>query len=784
MVTRYTLGNLCLLLLGIGTVVYWKFLTLENLLIYRDIAVDTINVVWPVLVAGARGISTWTFQSGLGQSIFSAPLHDPLVMLGSLLGERNVVFALPYQMLARSTMAGLLAYLYLTTLGTSRYAAFVGGTAYAYCGLLILLGGWAFPYANAVVVAMLLLYSIELFLRGKPFLVPVASASIALAGSFHLFLFAPMALAYFVFRLACESKIAWRPAGTELIRLAAYFVLGIAMTSWLVIPELAAMLASPRAAMGSGSLFQTLVTQPPWVVASKEELTSAVIRFFGNDITGSGRNYTGWNNAMESPAFYCGLVMLVALPQVFQFIDRRRRALYGGLIGSCVVYIMFPFVRRSLSGFMGDYYRTTALLVMLVILFLGAQALSHIEERRRVSRPLLWTTTACLSLLLLFGFLLVRHGAPADTFTRSGGLLVTLTILVLVLHAIGLQWLAKDAFVRPWAKLFLALLVAVEVCGVSSITVNDRKVMPASYLKSGTEYFDSTAAALTALRASDPAFYRIEKVGYSVFLNDSLFQGYNGTRAYVTFNHPSYIAFLKAMSIPFYFPDNTAYIDGFGYRYFLNTLVSVKYLLSSESLDLPGYVFRERHGAAAIYENTNFLPFGFTYDTMIPESLFSTFSPGCRDMALLIGFVPSPEVQNRLGTYDFKPLPEGSSCEEPTPDRYAAMVRLLSADHLDISEFDQTSFKGSITISRDKMLFLSIPFDRGWSLTINGRPAALEKVNVGFSGVPLQPGTYAIDLRYKLPGLKQGKVLSAVGLLLFLALLARNHTFTLRRVPR
>jgi len=52
-------------------------------------------------------------------------------------------------------------------------------------------------------------------------------------------------------------------------------------------------------------------------------------------------------------------------------------------------------------------------------------------------------------------------------------------------------------------------------------------------------------------------------------------------------------------------------------------------------------------------------------------------------------------------------------------------------------------------------------------------------VNVGFSGVPLQPGTYAIDLRYKLPGLKQGKVLSAVGLLLFLALLARNHTFTL-----
>jgi len=62
-----------------------------------------------------------------------------------------------------------------------------------------------------------------------------------------------------------------------------------------------------------------------------------------------------------------------------------------------------------------------------------------------------------------------------------------------------------------------------------------------------------------------------------------------------------------------------------------------------------------------------------TYDNHDPRESFLHIFARLPDMALLIGFVPSPEVQNRLGTYDFKPLPEGSSCEEH-PDRYAAMV--------------------------------------------------------------------------------------------------------------
>ena len=760
---------------------YWKFLVFENLLIYRDIAVDTMNGNWPALVAHARGISTWTFQSGLGQSIYATWAHDPFVKLATLLGEKRVVFALPYLVLAKCTAAGIIAYLYLSVIGVSPFAAFVGGAGYAYCGLLTLLGGWSIPFGSAVVVAMLLLYSIELFLRKRPLLVPIASASIVLTGSFHLFFFALMTIAYLVFRLAIEQPFAWRAACRELIRLAGYFALGVAMTSWLSLPEVASMLASPRAATGSGSLFHALVTESPWKLASADEFAAAVIRLYGNDLTGTGSNYAGWNNALESPAFYCGLLMLVALPQVFTFVGARRKALYGGLICVCAIYLAFPFFRRLLSAFMGDYYRMTALLVTLVVLVLGARALSCVEEHGRISRPLLWTTTGCLALLLLFEYSLVWRHAPPGAFPRDTGFLVAATILIMVLHAVGLHAMAGDTVRRTRAKLLLALLVAAEICGVSFITVNHRMVLPASYLESGTEYFDSTAVALSALSASDPTFFRIEKVGYSAFLNDSLFQGYQGTRAYMPFNHPSYIAFLRAMDVPFYFPGNTAYIDGFGYRYLLNTLVSVKYLLASELVNLPGYAYRERHGAVLVYENKNFLPFGFTYDTMIPEGLFDSFSATCRDMALLIGFVPSPPARDRLGAYRFKPFPGDASCENVTPEKNADLVRTLSRDRLNIKEYDQTSFKGSITVSRDELLFLSIPFDRGWKMTINGRSSPLENVNIGFSGVPLHPGTYTVDLRYELPGLKQGILVSGIGCLVFLALLARRCAPVIRR---
>lgn len=72
-------------------------------------------------------------------------------------------------------------------------------------------------------------------------------------------------------------------------------------------------------------------------------------------------------------------------------------------------------------------------------------------------------------------------------------------------------------------------------------------------------------------------------------------------------------------------------------------------------------------------------------------------------------------------------------------------------------------------------LFLSVPVDRGWTVEVNGQVLdAKDLEKNAFADclyrIPLQKGLNKVSLRYKVPGLKAGGILSAVTLLASLAL--------------
>ena len=54
------------------------------------------------------------------------------------------------------------------------------------------------------------------------------------------------------------------------------------------------------------------------------------------------------------------------------------------------------------------------------------------------------------------------------------------------------------------------------------------------------------------------------------------------------------------------------------------------------------------------------------------------------------------------------------------------------------------------------MLFLSIPFDRGWRVIVDGSRADLTQANIGFSGVMLAAGEHQVELFYEVPFLRPG----------------------------
>jgi uncharacterized membrane protein YfhO len=73
-------------------------------------------------------------------------------------------------------------------------------------------------------------------------------------------------------------------------------------------------------------------------------------------------------------------------------------------------------------------------------------------------------------------------------------------------------------------------------------------------------------------------------------------------------------------------------------------------------------------------------------------------------------------------------------------------------------------------------------FDAGWSALLDGQPTPLLRVNLAMRGIFLLPGSHRIVLSYEPPGWRIGIALSALSLLLLVALLLaawlRRRTLT------
>lgn len=97
-------------------------------------------------------------------------------------------------------------------------------------------------------------------------------------------------------------------------------------------------------------------------------------------------------------------------------------------------------------------------------------------------------------------------------------------------------------------------------------------------------------------------------------------------------------------------------------------------------------------------------------------------------------------------------------------DNYGAQINALREEVLENIETNWRGLRGTISVSKDKMLCISLPYDEGWSAYVDGKKVNLYRANTAFMAVELTAGTHEIELRYWMPGLTAGIALSAIGL--------------------
>ncbi|MBQ6431910.1 MAG: YfhO family protein [Oscillospiraceae bacterium] len=113
----------------------------------------------------------------------------------------------------------------------------------------------------------------------------------------------------------------------------------------------------------------------------------------------------------------------------------------------------------------------------------------------------------------------------------------------------------------------------------------------------------------------------------------------------------------------------------------------------------------------------------------------------------------------------------------------------LADEPWELTEVSDTRLSGTVTALRDGLFYTSIPYEPGWTATVDGEEVALAatfdpaaetvKLTDAVIAFPLSEGTHTVTLRYQTPGLVLGGLISAVSLLAFAGLLylrRKEHT--------
>ncbi len=714
---------------------------------YVDIGSDTFSGAVPALIhlaSSANWASAWSFNIGLGAPL-PLPL-DPFILLGIAAGPEHILDMRIWVYVAKIFAGGAAFYGFILAIGARREVALIVALAYSFCGFVTTEGQWD-PFANDFVAYALVLWAVaRRASHDNSWLIPLA-----VAFSFYGGVFFVSACVLILYAFAAAMIAANRPLATAnawLRTILPQCALGLLLAAPVILPLIFQLLDSPRIS-GAQAGFDARLSE---IFSINERITVFIelAGFFHKNILGIGSQHMGWMNYLESPAFFVGMFPLLLIPQLWRGSHIDRRILVAG-VAAVGLFVMLPAIRYLAFGFGLDYFRVNNLWISILLLTMFARALIVIMEKG-IHRWLLFGAAAVLALLIV---LLEAGLRPVVSIPHTIKILAFLCAALVLGLGLGrlFHW-------RQFALLMLGF-VALEAAVINYPSFHDKRV-PVTRKTPG--YVDATLDALAFLRSRDPGFYRTEKTYDSVGLNDALGQGYMGVKTY-WFHGSSEVRLHTDLGLlPLASPikNFTNWLQNFGGRFALYSLVGVKYIISRAPVEWLG--FRKIHEANGllVYENDFALPLGVVYERQFTREKFLTLTLEARDITMMNAVVVDELRGSAPRVFDTQQFTRKST--DWLLDNYVSPARRLQARGLAVEQFSNSRISGQITSDVPGILVFSIPYKKGWSVFIDGGERPVFRAHLGMLATEFESGKHRVELRYSLPGFVPGLFGGLLGL--------------------
>lgn len=715
------------------------------------------------------GLNSYSFSTFLGAPAVGSysfyTLGSPFIWPLALLPQNLIPFGISVMAVMKHAVCGLTAFLYFKKMTRDERLALIGSVLYTFSSFTIV-NTQFYHFTEVIAFFPLILLGLEIAMgeRPRPGLLALFCGLNALVNYYFMLGSALLAGLYFVFRFFSED---WK--GARSFRRVFYAVfecgVGCALAGVILMPSLMHMLTITR----TGSSEIPLLAQRYRPIVLLERLRALLMPIESNVL----HAYYGDADSWCSTAAYLPLFGLTGT-LVFAFskkVQRWLKALLAALlIASAIPALCGAFTLFTNAAYTRWWYGL-ALLLTLATLY----ALREVREKK----PWLIAFIACsavtlcitvpvllpdgmLSLLPLriAGFISARRtGAYAPDAFRM------LSIAASLLGAGGMLALIVK---RPRFVPALALVCAVCCAQYAGyIAVGDSQIRSGGTEPGNGVYTLEQIASPTLSALELPESTEFKRIDYGRMIrNYGLIRGQSSLTCFSSLRTATIGRFISFAD--FGYDESTTVLPPNGDAA-IRAFLSVEEYHQFEGEPVPdGFVYDREENGFAVYKNPNSIPMGF-----LQTVATGTYHQPMKGLALAETLLAAVTLENEVLDRFTPALARLDVHSIPDWETSVARLKENACDRFTVT---QTGFTAHIDAKQAGMLVFTIPYDKGFSATVDGQKAEIIPCDVSFMGVWVEPGEHEIQFTYRTRMLGLGAAMSAasVAVLIVYVILAKK----------
>lgn len=625
---------------------------------------------------------------------------------------------------------------------------FIGSIAYTFSSWAIFYSG-QLSFLSFYCWMPLYFASIELYLRkGKKLMFPFI-CMILLFTNFYFFytlsFFTPI---YYIYRYSL-LKDNFKNFIKDTLVLIGCYLLGVFMTGVLTLPTMAYILQNDRVGQFSLKLF---FEQPSiYLHELCARLVPNYIYIYRTNVFETATHTT------RELCLYSGTLTAVLLPQIFSDKDKNFRKVTLIFYIILNLFLIFPFLSSMAHGFSDPTFRWTMILILVQIL----TVCNYLENINQLNIKNLKITMGISIFVLIAVIPLTVILSKGNTISayRNQILLFLAAIIFVILNT----WLLLNKKSYIWILTVLCIEYSFSGFTLYYSRMHSEGITY-EFIDSVTHVLQDEDNELNVfLENIEPInclqYYRIyiplESIYWDFSHNMSLMVQLQGTMTYDSTYAPSFNKMKEI--VPEVKDYDSEWIFNIKEPNVLQFL-SVKYAIVTHFSELPeGLNWRlltdNYRSGLLVYRNDDYRPLGTTYNKIISYENYNIGNP----LSLLTDTV---------------------LCSSKELQTIQEKMKSTSRAELENIKYQGNYLTGTCDTDESSFLVLSLPYDEGWNVFVNGQNVKTYSVNGGFVGFEVEAGNNQIEMYFTPVGFKQGAIISLIGIMGYVVLIIHEKLKT------